>query len=795
MRVLVPLGTRIVTGFSVGLHDEPPAIQTRQVRDLADEEAVFHPAMIELAEWMCQYYYCSLGDALKSMLPQGIDLESEQYVRLNTEDVAVAIDRCGSSKQKLSIVEALAMGEYLSISELTSRTGYASIGNALRALEQDGIIVRESIVTKPKVTQKKVLAVRLLPPWTQKEKAQELIDIIEKRAPKQVNIISVLTQAHREGAKRVSMTKLLQQARASSAQVRALEEKEIVAVEYEESYREYAQTYEELPQSFELTDRQNEAIAEIIAAVDNKIFHPFLLHGVTASGKTQVYIETIRHCVHAGRTAIVLVPEISLTPQLVFRFKATFGNDVAVLHSRMSIGERYDTWRRTLKREWKVIVGVRSALFAPLENIGLIIVDEEHESSYKQNHPAPRYHARDAALVRAKIENAVVVLGSATPSCESFHNAREGKYTLIELPDRVDNASLPKIIPVDVAHARKQNTMRGSFSMELLTRIEDRLQKKEGVIILQNRRGFAPHIECRDCGFIEPCVNCSISMTFHKVKNQLRCHYCGDVRNAPDNCPRCGGADLERVGIGTQRVEEDLSVILPQARIIRMDLDTTSRKGAHDAYLTAFHEGEADILLGTQMVSKGLDFPHVTLVGVINADQSLLLPDFRSSERAFQMLTQVSGRSGRGKLAGEVIIQTTQCEHPVLRQVFAHDYSGFIDAELRARKAFHYPPFSRLVLIEFSGVTEEQVSEYAHRFSKLIPPRTDLFYRHAATAAAIKRINKRYRYHILMKVNKQRDPSGKLLSEYLSRVEEKAKEGGTKSSVRVTIDVDPQSIM
>lgn len=795
VRVLVPLGKRIVTGFCIRIHHEPPSIATKQIRDVIDEEPVFTHTMIDIARWIHQYYFCPFGDALKAALPQGIEIESEQFVHILTDDLTHAKQQYEKSKTKIALLDALQTGEYISVPELTFLSGIKNISPHLRELEHEGYIAIDSVISEPKVKKKKILAVRLLDHWAHADNAKELIDILEKRAPKQVNVVSVLLQSRRSGLRTMPMTELLRQALASSAQVHALEEKEIVAVESEEVEREFTVKYEEPPQSFELSERQQHAVQQIASASDAGIFHPYLLHGVTASGKTQVYIDAIRHVLKNDRTAIVLVPEISLTPQLVYRFKFSFGKDVAVLHSRMSPGERYDAWRLTLKKKYKVIVGVRSAIFAPLERPGLIVVDEEHESSYKQNDLSPRYHARDVALVRARLENAVVVLGSATPSCESFENARQGKYDLLELTERVDNATLPTIIPVDMVQARKQNTMHGSFTTELLSRIEDRLKKKEGVIILQNRRGFAPRVECNECGHVEQCANCSISMTYHKVRNQLRCHYCGSIRSVPDVCPRCGGIQVEHLGIGTQRVEEDLAALLPHARIIRMDLDTTSHKGSHDAYLTAFSEGDADILLGTQMVSKGLDFPRVTLVGVINADQSLALPDFRSSERTFQILTQVSGRSGRGKIAGEVIIQTTQPNHPVLQSVFNHDYHGYISSELRARKAFHYPPYSRLVLIEFSGEKEEEVASLARRYSNAIPNRSELFYKHPATPAAIRRINKRYRYHILLKVSKQKDPGGKILAEYLQKVGEKMIGGGMKSSVRITIDVDPQNLM
>jgi primosomal protein N' (replication factor Y) len=591
------------------------------------------------------------------------------------------------------------------------------------------------------------------------------------------------------------MTELLREAKATHAQVNALAEKDVVEILDEEITREMTFRYEEKPKQFELTSEQKTVLSEIDTQLATGGFRPFLLHGVTASGKTQVYIEAIRHALAQGRRALVLVPEIALTPQLVFRFRHAFGKDVTVMHSRMSVGERYDAWRKTLEGDYRIVVGVRSAVFAPLENVGLIVVDEEHESSYKQYDPQPRYHARDAAVMRAFLEGATVLLGSATPCAESWHNAQIGKYTLLRMPTRVDDAALPSIETVNTVEARKNKELHGALTEALLVGIRDRMQKDEATILLHNRRGYAPHLECRDCGHVEECGRCSVSVVYHKDKHRLRCHYCGWDDRVPDACPRCGGRDLDMLGAGTQRVEEDLLEQIPKVRVLRMDLDTTRKKGSHDLMLTSFGEGEADVLLGTQMVAKGLDFERVTLVGVVAAEQMLLLPDFRAGERAFQMLTQVAGRAGRGKVPGEVLIQAARPDHPVLQQVLAHDYQGFIDGELAQRKHLLYPPYSRLVLISFSGSREEQVANVAAAFHRGLPTRSHVFRAMDPQPALLKKINNRFRWQLLVKVIKEQDPDGRRFASVYRDASERILRAFPSRAVRIDVDVDPQAVL
>ncbi|TAK56668.1 MAG: primosomal protein N', partial [Bacteroidetes bacterium] len=622
-----------------------------------------------------------------------------------------------------------------------------------------------------------------------------------------------------------SVPQFLKSARVSSSTIQTMKKKGLLSLQK----REVARTHEYEPydaalgaQNIILNPHQQHAVETVIDAVKKNEFRAFLLHGVTGSGKTQVYIEIIRKALNDGKTAIVLVPEISLTPQIVRRFKAHFGEKVIALHSKMSAGERFDAWRYTKEGKYSIVIGPRSALFAPLKHLGLIVVDEEHEPSFKQFDKTPRYHGRDAALIRGKHAGAVVVLGSATPSFESYSNAMTGKYTLLELPERVDNAKLPPIEIVDMLQERRKKyqefraqrkaeyeadpvkakeekkKFEGSSVSDLLkTEIEKRLAKKEGIILLQNRRGFAPYIECADCGYVAMCKNCNISLTYHFTRKHLRCHYCGAVEKPPDFCPLCKSVDLSMRGFGTQRVEQELKALFPKTKMIRMDMDTTTRKGSHDAMLRKFAEGEADILLGTQMVAKGLDFSRVTLVGVISADTQMLLPDFRATERTFQLLTQVAGRSGRGELAGEVVIQTSHPQHECLRHVLLHDFKSFYEEELKQREELHYPPFSRLMLIEFKGKHEDLTMNVADAFRAILKKYGHTFIVLGPSPAAIQKIKNYYRWQLIIKALKSEDPSGHIAHTAVERTlhEYRGTAQGKSKSVIITVDMDPVGMM
>jgi len=795
VRVVVPLGRRSVMGFVVRLHDDSPEYSLKFVQRVVDSDAILIPNVMQLCSWISQYYCCTLGDAIKAALPKGMGIDSTRHVSLCTDD-DLLIDRVvGRSKIRAKLVDALRTGEVMSEEQLRTRIGTKQIATHLRELTIAGIVTIETTIEPPAARPMKALAVRLSQAWTNENRIIELLDILEKRAPKQVNILTLLWKATSTGKPSMRMAELVKAAHATSAQVRSLEHKGIVEVIEEEVNREFLTRFEEKAKNIILTNDQREVLEEILPTVDASAFEPMLLHGVTASGKTQVYIEAIRHALQHGKTALVLVPEISLTPQLTTRFRRAFASKVAVMHSRMSMGERYDSWRLTLRGEYSVVVGVRSAVFAPMRNLGIIIVDEEHDGSYKQSDTDPRYNGRDAAVMRGFIERVPVLLGSATPSTESWHNAAIGKYRMLHLKNRIDDARLPAITPVDMAAARRSRILFGCLSKTLLDALRERISRGEKAILLHNRRGFAPHLECRDCGYVDECEHCSISLTFHKAHTILRCHYCGYTRAVTVICPQCGGTDLDRVGIGTQRVEEDLREAIPEARVLRMDADSTRRKGSHDMMLTAFGEGEYDILLGTQMVSKGLDFESVTLVGIISAEQSLLLPDFRAAERTVQLLLQVAGRSGRGKALGEVLIQSMQPEHPVFDFVYRHDYEGFLERELQSRRTLSYPPFTRLVCLTFSGENEKAVAAAASSYHDFLRVHSSFFIMHAPQPALISRINRRYRYQLLLRVNKGRDGDASRLRAILQTVQEQYLRKSRSPSVSIAIDVDAQSMM
>lgn len=718
-RVLVPFGSRRLTGVVMAEADEPEDIeQIKPIIDVLDELPSFTEDLLDLVSWMADYYVCSAGEVVRAALPPG-----------------------ASGKE----------------------------GGIGAKIEKH---------------------VRLAPSYRHGGAVDELR--VELRGAKQIAVVECLAGFRSEGEPEPRQADLLERADASHSTVQSLLRRGVVEVVEKEVLRTpYEGGRISAPGELELHAGQREALDRIGAAIDGDQFHGFLLHGVTGSGKTQVYIEALKRVLKKGKTGIILVPEIALTPQTVSRFRAHFGDRIAVFHSRMSHGERFDAWRALRDGRFDVVIGPRSAVLVPLTNIGLIVVDEEHESSYKQQDPAPRYHARDVAVMRAHMNDAVCVLGSATPSLESYLNAQSGKYTSLNMPERVPHpegqaVTLPTVRIIDLRVERNQNRLHGAFSARLLEAIEDRLQREEQVILLQNRRGYAPLLQCQDCGWTPECPDCSVTMTAHKSRRNLRCHYCGRTARVPRACPGCGHEDsLDMLGTGTQRVEEELQEHLPSARIIRMDLDTTTGKNAHDTLLTAFGAGKADILLGTQMVAKGLDFARVTLVGVINADLGAMLPDFRSEERTYQLLSQVSGRAGRASLPGEVIIQTRNPDRPIIRYARDHDYGAFASVALAERRELGYPPFGRMAAVEFKGPNEGRVADLARQW-------TDRLRMHAGKdvevlgpePAFISRVKKQYRYHTILKGRRH-----EALQQALRQTEDDV--GKPPSGCRTNIDVDP----
>ena len=547
----------------------------------------------------------------------------------------------------------------------------------------------------------------------------------------------------------------------------------------EKKLEHYRLSYnEKIEPKKELTNDQRRVVDEVLA---NTGYFPYLLFGVTGSGKTEVYMELIEDALNKGKTSIVLVPEISLTPQMVLRFQKRFGDNIAAIHSALSDGEKYDEWRRIVKGEAKIVIGARSAIFAPLNNIGMIIIDEEHSDSYKQDDSNPRYNAKDIALLRGKYHNCPVIMGSATPSLEIFARAKKGVFKLLELPNRINGKSLPHINIVDMNEMISKT--KGHFSPVLLEAISARLLKNEQIILLLNRRGYSSFVTCKNCGYTFKCPNCDITLTYHKSSRTLRCHYCGYGTKVYDTCPECHEKSINDLGVGTEKVEEELNKLFPESRILRMDFDTTSRKGMHEKMIKAFKNHEYDILLGTQIVSKGLDFDNVTLVGVINADTSLNIPDFRSSETTFSLLAQVAGRAGRSDKEGEVIIQTFNPEHYAIQYTKKHDYLGFYNREMSIRRELKYPPYYYICYVKTSGKDNKYIYEESLKITKLFHNKLISMIILGPSPCTIFKLNNIYRYGIILKYKKDED-----LREVLNKVIEHYKDN---RNIKIDVNFNP----
>jgi len=765
VRVLCPFGRRRATGFVVARTNETDIEKLRDIEEVLDPIPLFTPQVLELARWLADYYICGWGEVLKAALPPGINIDSERVVRLMHHDPdGLAEFLAGRAPRQADIVLRLATQNPMPMSRLIRAVG-KNVYSSLKQLRDKGYVRIELELPGAKVKPKYETIVHLSPKFSEDDIGQLVHDLQEK-APKQAAILSTLLAASSSDMTRAD---LCRHAGAKNQTVNALVAREYLFLEKRETMRDYYSTMSiEPPPQLTLNPDQKKALEHLRGALDAGTFSTHLLHGVTGSGKTQVYIEAIYHTLAKGRSAIVLVPEIALTPQAVRRFRAHFGEKVAVFHSRMSPGERYDSWRKTWEGKHKIVIGPRSAIFSPLKNIGLIIVDEEHEPSYKQTDHAPRYNGRDIAVVRGHFEKAVVVLGSATPAVESYFNASIEKYNLISMPSRIDDVPMPVVEIVDMRREPKIIGRKDPiiFSRQLRHKIDEKLSRGEQIILFLNRRGFATMFKCHDCGYTATCINCDITLTYHVRGRLLKCHYCGYMQRAPDACPDCRSRDVLLRGIGTQRVEEELNELFPGVKALRMDMDTTKGKNAHDKVLSKFGRGEYQVLLGTQMVAKGLDFPNVTLVGVISADTELYFPDFRAAERTFQLLTQVAGRAGRKDKTGEVIIQTFSPDHYSLSFAQNHDYESFFKAELFDRKRLQYPPYSRLINILFKGPDEKRVETVAGQIAAVIP-QSSSYRLLGPTPAQMGKIQNNYRWQILLMSSKQDDAGGREMKQAL----------------------------
>ncbi|WP_420456289.1 replication restart helicase PriA [Rubrivirga sp.] len=783
-RVLVPFGRRQITGV-VAERVEGSADGLKPLHDVLDARPALTPDLLALTRWVADYYLCAWGEAVKAALPSGTGVESHRVAH-----ALAPADAWPDDKRGRAILHALAdrNGDGLPVAHLADVLGRKTVPQALlRQMEAAGVLRIDHEVQDASVTAKTARHLRLVADG-------------DVSGRKQRALLDVLVEAGGD----VLQADALAATGASSGTVKGLVAKGLVEA-FDAEVERRADGMDAGPVApaapLDLHPAQTAALAAIVGAVEGGRPETFLLHGVTGSGKTEVYLRALRATLDRGRTAIVLVPEIALTPQTVRRFRAHFGDRVAVLHSRMSPGERLDAWTRIRDGVYPIVIGPRSAVFAPLDRLGLVVVDEEHEASYKQFDPAPRYHARDVAVMRAWRAGAVCVLGSATPSMESVANANAGKYTRLEMPERVPvrgpdgttraPAPLPPVRVLDLAREKQVRRLKGALSHELRLALADRLEKGEQTILLQNRRGFAPVLTCQDCGWTPMCPHCAVTLTVHRTDRgeRMRCHYCGWTQRVPHPCPECGADDLRPLGAGTQRVQEEIADVFPSARVLRMDLDTTSRKGAHRTILDAFGRGDADVLLGTQMVAKGLDFPRVTLVGVVEADTGMLLPDFRAAERTFQLLAQVAGRAGRHELEGEVLLQTRNPEHPAITFALKHDFHGFALGELAERLALGYPPFGRLIGVEVKGPHEGSTRQLAQRWGAALTTeagRVEGVEVLGPVPALIGRVKKWWRYQVLVKAPRTLPASA--LAEIVRTAESRV---SLPSGHRVNLDVDP----
>ncbi|MBK7254520.1 MAG: primosomal protein N' [Ignavibacteria bacterium] len=801
-RVLVNFGNKSITGIIIDLFSETSLKKVKEIISVLDEERLLTDELIDFCKWISDYYISPIGESMFSSVPSKINISSDNFYFL-TDNYRDALDNKAIKEEiYLEIIKLLEekSNTGLTKKQIEKRLKYSDLSKSISEMCSKGLINYEHSFSKP--TSHKIVKIVSL-----NISSDELTSLISKKiikSAKQITALNKLTEKPE-----FELNYFIKEAGITSSVINSLFKKELITIKEIRKHRESPDIFSEDDKEILLNDEQRTSLETLTEAIKEDIFRVFLLHGITGSGKTEVYIQTIKEVLKTGKTAIVLVPEISLTPQLIYRFKMKFDDKVGVIHSRLSDGEKLDTYDRIRSGKYKIIIGARSALFAPLKDIGIIIVDEEHDSSYKQDN-SPRYNGRDAAIYRAKLNNATVVLGSATPSLESFYNAETGKYKMLVLTKRASAINPPEIKITDLLKKDKPDykeekqdffetidKVRIKFlSKELIYEIGERLERKESIIILQNRRGYHSYLECRSCGNVEMCVRCNISLTYHKSFELMKCHYCGFSRKYTKICSSCGSAFLIPKGAGTERVEEELVKIFPKAVIKRMDSDTlTSRKLFHQI-LKDFYDRKIDILAGTQIISKGLDFPDVTLVGVVNADIGLLNPDFRATEKTFQILTQVSGRSGRSDKKGEVLIQTNHSDFFVFEYVKNHDYRSFYENEIKSRQALNYPPFSRLVLIESKcadkNLAESKIKELFNLIKNLdtnksldmLPPSIPLF----------SKLKDRYRFHLLIKSGKEKDPSGKYINGILKEVRKYADKNITRK-VMITIDVDAVNLL
>lgn len=792
-RVVVQFGkTKLYTGVIRKLHQQPPKnYQAKYLENLLDENPIITPQQFALWDWMTQYYMCYPGEVFNVALPGNLKLSSETKFYLNPE---TELEELNLSEQELKLVDALMAKPGMATADIAQLVQVKQVQVFLKRLVERKIITSEEEVAlryKPKVE----TWIELNDLYTSDEKLNTLLNVLEKRAPKQVDALMAYlklcvpeTGQEKEKYKPIRKQDITNLLTDGDSGIQALVKKEIFIARQLKVERKNNYTGE-VKGFGELNGTQETALQEIYRAFDRH--NITLLHGVTASGKTELYFRLIEDTIQQGKQVLFLLPEIAITTQMVDRLQRAFGDVVGVYHSRFNPNERVEVWMKTLagpQHGFKIIIGARSAVFLPFNNLGLVIVDEEHEQSFKQHSPSPRYNGRDTAIVLAQLFSCKTLLGSATPSVESYSNAVNDKYGYVAMKKRFSGAGFPQIVTIDLKEERKKRSLKEDFSPVLLEEIKNTLAKKQQVIMFQNRRGYTPLWMCDDCGWVPQCVQCNVSLTYHKRSHQLICHYCNSKYQPNSRCNACGSNRLRMIGFGTEKIEETMQLFFPEANIKRMDLDTTRSKNAYRQIIDEFEQGKIDILVGTQMVTKGLDFVNVGLVAIPAADAVLHFPEFRAFERAWQLFTQVSGRAGRKLSDGKVVIQTSDIHHPVLQLVRQHDFDQFYPIELNERKKFFYPPFSRIIELELSHTEEEQVQQAAQYLAgvlreklgkRLLGPEKPL----------VSKVMNKHLENILIKLEKS-DQFNEF-KQFIGQSIDDFRMFSSFKNVRVIIDVDP----
>lgn len=791
-RVIVPFGKnngRVLTAVVARLHHSPPTgYQARYITEVLDEYPLVNSYQLELFRWMADYYMCCVGDVMNVALPSGLKISSQSKVQFNPDfDYPELL-----TEFEETLLAELKKGTALSYEELGRLAGEGSNVPALikSLVGKKAVIVFEEV--KEKYVPKMVRKVRLHRNYEEKEQLLVLLQRLEKLPKQQEVVMRYLRHVPMQhnpalNQKGLDKTILNQDDGLSQSSLTTLI-KNAVFETFEVIQPRFSDNGINTPVEIRLTEHQQRASDQIMAQFAQQ--NIVLLHGITGSGKTEVYIDLIQQAIAGGSQVLYLLPEIALTTQIVVRLQRVFGDKMGIYHSKFSDNERVEVWKGVVSGQYQFVVGVRSAVFLPFDNLGLVIVDEEHETSYKQHDPAPRYHARDVAMMLAHWQQAKVLLGSATPSLETYYQARQGRYGLVELFQRFGDATLPNILLVDIRQEKKQKTMKNEFSSALLGALEANLARKEQSILFQNRRGYSPYMQCEDCDWTAECPNCAVSLTYHQRDAELRCHYCGHKTDVPRTCPTCGSTKVRTIGFGTEKLEDQLQIFFPQSRVLRMDLDTTRSKDAYGQIIREFERGGVDMLVGTQMITKGLDFDNVSLVGIFDADRLIHFPDFRATERSFQMITQVSGRAGRrAGRQGTVLIQTSNPEQPILQKVIQNDYKGLYDEEIQERQDFNYPPFSRLIKLTVrhpdKAISQQAADRLAAELtdalgsSRVLGPEQPL----------VERIRNQFLFDILIKIEREKVNTKAVKAYVQDRINDILTDKGLRQ-VSVVVDVD-----